>query len=98
TRVPPLAGILGGDVLAWFALSLDYRGGTLWLEETAGPVPRGAAPGPLEPAIEIPARVAGGGVFIAPGGERREVGATRFLVWAEAEHLPAGQGFWVLVD
>ena len=98
TRRPPLEGILGGDVLTSFALSLDYQGGQIWLEEAAGPLPDGAEPSALAAPLEIPAEVAGGGVFTAPDGTRREVGATRFLVRASAEDLGPGQSFWALVD
>ena len=98
TRRPPLEGIVGGDVLTSFALSLDYQGGQIWLEEAGGPLPDGAAPDAVAAPIAIPAEVAGGGVFTAPDGTRREVGATRFLVRASAEDLGPDQSFWALVD
>jgi hypothetical protein len=96
TRQPLLDGIVGGDVLTSFALSLDYRGETVWLEEDPLPVPDGAEASVLAPAIELAARVSGGGEFRAPGAPSREVGATRFLVRARVEDLD--QELWMLVD
>lgn len=98
SRQPPLDGLVGGDVLGAFALSLDYAGGRVWLDdagEGAAALPAEADPGAVDPAIEVEADIAGGGLFGIPGASR-EVGATRFLVAAEVEDL--AEPIWVLVD
>jgi hypothetical protein len=95
SRVPPLDGIIGGDVLGAFAVSLDYAGQRVWLEDEDSALPAGADAGALDDAIEVDADLAGGGVVGIPGATR-EVGATRFLVEAELEDLP--DPVWVLID
>ena len=94
SRVPPLDGLIGGDLLGAFAFSLDYAGQRVWLAEDDA-LPSGADAGALEDAIEVDADIEGGGVVGIPGATR-EVGATRFLVEAEFEDLP--DPVWVLVD
>jgi len=98
SRVPPLAGLIGGDILTEFAMSLDYAGSRIWLEDDPRELPDGVEPGALSESLSIEARVAGGGRFLIPGGGSRSVGATRFLVWAQAESQQPEQGFWALVD
>jgi hypothetical protein len=94
-RVPPLTGIVGGDVLTSFAFSLDYAGGRIWLDDQDPALPAGAENAALGEPIEIAAEVAGGGVYNIPAASR-EVGATRFLVRIEIED--AAEPFWALVD
>lgn len=98
SRSPPIGGLIGGDILTAFAFSLDYKDGRVWLEDEPAARPEGVAPGSVDGPLEVRARVSGGGVFPVPGGDRVDVGATRFLVWAEAEDLTGEDGFWVLVD
>lgn len=104
-RTPPLDGIVGGDILSHFALSLDYQGQRVWLEDTSpAPLPDGVAASAVGAAVEVPARVAGGGAFAVPGCSAsgsaclRSIGATRFLVRAEVEDQTDADAFWVVVD
>ncbi|HEU5058794.1 MAG TPA: aspartyl protease family protein [Kofleriaceae bacterium] len=95
SRQPPLDGLIGGDLLGSFSVSLDYAGGRVWLDDQDSALPDGADDGALDGALEIDASIEGGGVIGVPGATR-EVGATRFLVEAEVEDLD--EPFWVLVD
>jgi hypothetical protein len=95
SRQPPLDGLIGGDLLGAFAVSLDYAGERIWLDDQDSALPDGADAGALDGALEIDASIEGGGVIGVPGATR-EVGATRFLVEAEVEDLD--EPFWVLVD
>lgn len=95
SREPALDGLIGGDVLGAFAVSFDYAGERVWLEDVDSELPAGADAAALEEAIEVDADLAGGGVVGIPGATR-EVGATRFLVEAEIEDL--ADPVWVLVD
>jgi hypothetical protein len=97
TRAAPFSGIIGGDMVADFALSLDYQGGRVWLEDEPSDLPDGLDAGAVGDPITMDARVAGGGFFSA-GGETREVGATRFLVRAEVEDPDGDDPIWLLVD
>src|SRR6266545_928744 len=82
-----LTGIIGGNVLTSFALSLDYQGQRVWLEDgEPAALPDELAAGAVGDPIEVGARVAGGGTF-SIAGERRVIDATRFLVRAAAEDM-----------
>jgi len=95
----PFSGIIGGILLGDFALSFDAQGGRVWLED--GPpaeLPAELAAGAVGPAVEVDARVAGGGRFMI-AGEVRPVGATRFLVRVAVEDQDdRAESFWALVD
>jgi Aspartyl protease len=97
-RAVRLSGIIGGNLLADFALSFDYRDARVWMED--GPpaeLPEAVAGGNVDDPVEIDARVEGGG-FFRVAGETREIGATRFLVRAAVEDQSDENGFWALVD
>ena len=82
---PPLGGLIGGDILSHFALSLDRAAGSVWLD---GPVEAGDA----GPAIAIDADVAGGGRGVVPGSCPGGCGSidlppSRMLITARVEDL-----------
>jgi hypothetical protein len=77
--------ILGGDLLASFAYTLDYRGRRVWLTEPFDP---GAQPGDIsvDPEVAVEAELLGGGAALIPGGGGTvDLRATRFLVSARLE-------------
>lgn len=96
-RAAPFAGILGGDMLVGFALSLDYQGGRIWVEDEASELPDRLDAGAVGEPITVAARLEGGGFFSA-GGETREIGASRFLVQAEVEDPDGADPIWLMVD
>lgn len=83
------AGIVGGDVLGHFALTLDYQSARAVLWPHLG----GALP-PLEsetlpdPA-QLPFARLGGGAIRLPNGDTLSVGATRVTLWLSVEGHPA---------
>lgn len=89
-------GIVGGDVLRHFALTVDYKDPRVWLHDgLPGGVPDEVDTGGLEPADEILVEVAGGGTGIVPGDcpdgcGTIDIGATRVLVevWLESQSEP----------
>jgi len=97
TQGEPFTGIIGGNILTSFALSLDYQGGRVWLEREPADLPADLSADAVDAPIAIDALVAGGGAFRV-GGELREIGATRFLVRVAVEDQADEDGFWVLVD
>jgi predicted aspartyl protease len=96
-----LHGIIGGDLLRHFAVTVDYQQPRLWLEDAPAGLPAGVAAGAVEAGVAVPAEVRGGGVGRVPGdcpggcGEV-ELAATRFLVEVRLEDDPAPR--WMLVD
>lgn len=88
-------GILGGDLLRHFALSLDYRDGRAWLSDPFDPAarPPGLAVGELE---SFTIDVVGGGRSLVPPNKVIDVPPTRILTLATFEGDP--QPRWVLVD
>jgi hypothetical protein len=76
-------GILGGDILRHFALSIDYRGERLWVDEVAPDLPVGVDPETVDAPVAAAAALRGGGLFGIPdcaACDDVEVGATRLLV------------------
>jgi hypothetical protein len=55
----PIAGIVGGDVIARFRVRLDYPGRTLtlWPQREGGPTPAGGAADPAEVELELRGRL-----------------------------------------
>ncbi len=96
------AGIIGGDLLQQFTLSIDYRGERLWLDDAwAGGMPAGVASDAVATAATIDAPVMGGGVAIVPGNcplgcGTRSLPATRVMVEVFLEDYP--DPVWMLVD
>lgn len=92
----PVDGLLGADVLATFALEVDYRGGTaaLHVDGALAPAPDDATP------VELDARIAGGGLASVPGCGltcgTRVLDATRVLVRARVEGL--ADPVWAMID
>jgi hypothetical protein len=94
-------GIVGGDLLRHFALSLDVRGGRAWLWDPYEPARLPADLG-VDAEIALAVDVGGGGTFGLPGDCGRDVcgtvdvPATRVLVRAtlEGDDRPV----WALVD
>lgn len=78
----PWDGIVGGDILAHFALSVDYAGARVWLDRDRVGLPDGLDPSAVDPSVTHPAEVRGGGRFVLPCVDCGEidVGATRLLV------------------
>ena len=97
-----LGGILGGDLLRHFALSLDYRGGRAWLSDpfTADlPIPDL----PVGGRVDLPISVRGGGLAALPGDcapaatcGTVALPATRITLRASFEGQT--QPVWVVVD
>jgi hypothetical protein len=85
------SGILGGDVLSNFALSVDYQGQTLWLDDAwQGQLPLGLDPASVGETLFVSADVRGGGRALVPGDcpggcGTIDIPATRFLVEVEVE-------------
>jgi hypothetical protein len=87
-----LFGIIGGDILRYFCLALDYRSQTGALHERC----------PLlfdsthtqKPPIELPFRLLGGGALQLEGGHALSVPATRIALRALVE----GHETWAVVD
>ena len=96
------AGLLGGDLLSHFALSIDYHGERVWLRDGgASELPNGVASTAVEPAVEVPFDLRGGGRALVPGDCPGGCGTvsidrTRVLaqVWLEDRADPE----WFLVD
>jgi hypothetical protein len=95
------SGIVGGDLLRHFALSLDYHGAQVWLSDPFDPDANQDLP--VGSRASLPMIVRGGGYSGVPGDCAPkpscgvvEVPATRILMQAvlEAETAPV----WVLVD
>ena len=77
-------GILGGDILRFFCLHLDYRGlrGALYtgcLTETLGSLEG------VDPPTEVPIQPRGGGRLFLDDGSHIDVGPTRVLVEVSIE-------------
>lgn len=91
----PLAGIIGGDLLRHFALSLDYRDGRAWLFDPFDPaaVPEGLQ---VEPLVSVPFELLGGGLALLPTEDVIEVPPTRVI--ARARFEAQADPIWVLVD
>lgn len=96
-----LHGIIGGDLLRHFAVSVDYQQPRVWLEDTPAGLPAGVSPGAVDPGVTVPAAVRGGGAGQVPGECPGGCGtvdlhATRFLVEVRLEDDPEPR--WMLVD
>lgn len=79
-----VGGILGGDVLRHFALTLDYRGAwaTLYTDLDGAPPPAGGGLGPLtSQGFEL----RGGGFLATPSGEDLPVPPTRVVLPLQLE-------------
>lgn len=93
----PWDGIIGGELLRHFALTVDYRDELAWLEEAHQPT---AADGDASAEASAIIELRGGGVVGIPGdcaggcGEL-EVGTTRALVLVRLEGLEPA---WFMVD
>ena len=96
------AGIIGGDLLQQFTLSIDYRDERMWLDDAwAGGLPAGAVGAAVVATTTIAAPVMGGGVAIVPGDcplgcGTRSLPATRVMVEVVLEDYP--EAVWMLVD
>lgn len=89
----PFVGILGGDVLRHFALSVDYQGEQMWLDDGwDGGLPLGVESDTVISTLQVDADVRGGGRARIPGCLDTcgtfELAPTRVLVEAEIEDLP----------
>ena len=79
-------GIIGGDLLRHFSLTVDYKGERLWLhEDLDGGVPAEVDLGGIEAPISVGTEVQGGGTGLVPGEcpdgcGTIGIGATRVLV------------------
>ena len=73
-----VGGIVGGDILKHFAVTLDYRGELATLWEVAPDPP--AAASAVDPAVTIPFELRGGGILEISASEALHVGATRVVV------------------
>ena len=88
-------GLLGANVLSHFALTLDYQNWRGWLSDPFDPaqIPPDVA---LDPTVEIPMRLSGGGTMWYSDTGKLSVGPTRVLLHAQFEDLAAP--VWVVVD
>jgi len=79
-----VGGILGGDVLRHFAVTLDYRGAwaTLFVDLAGGPPPGG---GDFGPTTTRAFEVRGGGLLATPSGESLRVPPTRLVLSLDLE-------------
>lgn len=96
-----LHGIIGGDLLRHFAVSIDYQNPRVWLEDAPDGLPAGVAGAAVEDVIAMPASVRGGGRALVPGDcpggcGTVDLAATRFLVEVRLEDDDAPR--WMLVD
>jgi predicted aspartyl protease len=93
----PWDGVLGGELLRHFSLTVDYQDQLAWLDEIHQ---LGAGDGRLAPEQATEIEVRGGGIVGIPGdcggscGEL-EVGATRVLVPVYLEEL---EPVWFMID
>lgn len=96
------AGLVGGDLLRHFALSLDYQGQAAWLSDAFDPAAPPPVPVAAEPAASVPFALLGGGAMRipgdCPGGTCGVVAAppTRIALEARVEGRPEPIG--VVVD
>ncbi len=92
-------GLVGGDVLSGFALTLDYRDQRGWLEEEDDALPAGVDPATVDAPLWADAQLRGGGHLDVPGCSGGDcsvdVRATRLLVEASIESAPPA---WFLID
>jgi predicted aspartyl protease len=92
-------GIIGGNLLRHFALTLDYRGRRAWLSDPFDPA---AQPADLEvgAGVDVAAEVLGGGVFRLPGCGAgcgtMALQASRVIVELRLEEN--AEPIWALVD
>jgi predicted aspartyl protease len=96
-----LHGIIGGDLLRHFAVTIDYQVPRVWLEDAPDGLPAGVATGAVEAGVAIAAEVRGGGAALIPGAcpggcGTVELDATRFLVQVRIEDDATPR--WMLVD
>lgn len=79
-----VGGILGGDILRHFALTLDYRGAwaTLFVDLAGGPPP---GSGDFGPTTTRTFELRGGGLLSTPSGENLRVPPTRVVLPLEIE-------------
>ena len=94
-----LDGLVGGDVISGFALTIDYRNQRGWLEQDDDAPPAGADPATVDDPVWTDAQLRGGGRLDVPGCTIGDcsvhVGATRLLVEVSLESAAPA---WFLVD
>jgi len=94
-------GLLGGDLLRHFALSLDYKGSLAWLRDADTTALPSGVSGSFDDAVSIPFVLRGGGTGLVPGNcpggcGTVSVAATRILLEVELEG--SATPVWFLVD
>ncbi len=91
-------GLVGGDVISGFDLTIDYRNQRGWLADDDA-LPAGVDPATIDDPVWTGAQLRGGGRLDVPGCTTGDcsvhVGATRLLVEVSLESAPPA---WFLVD